>query len=121
MKLSVLRSFFLSLLWLVPGVGVAGDEFKWEPITAADWSLKADSTKGIRHALMLFEKVTRDDTGELYELEIYRRFKIFDAEGRKWGDFNIPYVHKKQKVTAIRGPHGAGGWPGVCARAGADF
>ena len=103
MKLSNRRFFLTALLWFVPGVVAAGDEFKWEPIAAADWSLKADSAKGIRHALMLFEKVTRDDTGELYELEIYRRFKIFDAEGRKWGDFNIPYVHKKQKVTAIRG------------------
>jgi hypothetical protein len=97
------RFLWLALLWLMPGLVAAGDEFKWAPIAAGDWSLKADSTKGIRHALMLFEKVTRDDTGELYELEIYRRFKIFDAEGRKWGDFNIPYVHKKQKVTALRG------------------
>lgn len=103
MKLSNTRFLLIALLWLVPHISAAGDEFKWEPITAADWSLKADSVKGIRHALMLFEKVTRDDAGEMYALEIYRRFKIFGAEGRKWGDFNIPYVHKKQKVTAIRG------------------
>ncbi len=54
---------------------------------------------------MLFEKITRNDTTKSSDFEyiIYCRIKIFNAEGRQWGDYSIPYVHKKQKILDLRG------------------
>ncbi len=98
----------LIVLVLLPALRVfAGEEFAWQPITAADWSVVEDSSKGIRDAVMIFEKVTADDNKYLANnkcyLTIYRRIKIFNAEGRKWGDVTVPYLHRKQKVEAILG------------------
>jgi hypothetical protein len=98
--------WLLVLALLLPLRAEAGDDFVWEPITAADWKVAEDTTKGIRDAVILFEKMIADD-GKLLDkkcyLTVYRRIKIFNAEGRKWGDVNAPYIHKKQKIEAIRG------------------
>ena len=40
----------------------AGDDFEWLPVTDADWSVSEDSVKGIRDAVMLFEKIIVNDT-----------------------------------------------------------
>ncbi|MFQ5630148.1 MAG: hypothetical protein ACE5I1_15375, partial [bacterium] len=84
----------------------AGEKFYWEPVTEADWSVVADSAKGYRDAVMLFEKVTADDRkfadGKTY-LTIYRRIRILDAEGRDWGDVLAPLFYKKQKIEEVKG------------------
>ena len=77
--------------------------FSWDPITEQDWNAAEDPKNNIRNALMLFEKITRDDNPALYEITIYRRIKIFNALGREWGDYSVPYVHKKQKIVQIYG------------------
>jgi hypothetical protein len=91
---------------LLPQLAAAGDAFVWEKITEKDWQVAPDSAKAIRNAVMIFEKITVDDHDLLNEkcyLTIYRRIKIFNAEGRKWGDFSLPYLKKKQKIEMIRG------------------
>lgn len=86
---------------------IAGEEFKWEPITAADWDVAADSTAGGRNAIMLFEKIYVDDVKFLSDNKsyytLYRRIKVFSAEGREWGDVTVPMLNLKQKIELIMG------------------
>jgi hypothetical protein len=99
------------LMTWVTGIAVltwtaAGEDFKWAPVTSADWSIHADSAKGIRSAVIIFEKLIEDDqdllNNECY-LTLYRRIKIFNTEGRTWGDVTVPPMSSAQKVEEIRG------------------
>ncbi|MCI0697172.1 DUF3857 domain-containing protein [candidate division KSB1 bacterium] len=106
MKKPTIIFTFLVFAALLPQLAAAGDDFVWEKIADKDWQVAPDSARGIRSAVMLFEKITADDHDLLNEkcyLTIYRRIKIFNAEGRKWGDFSVPYLKKKQKIEMIRG------------------
>jgi len=97
--------FFLAALLLPPTLR-AGNSFDWEPLTVADWRVVEDSTNGIRHAVILFEKIVADDRRmdeQKCYLTIYWRLKIFDARGRHWGDVKAPLIHPEQKIEAIRG------------------
>jgi hypothetical protein len=98
-------SFFVIVLCLLSWRATAGEKFVWEPITATDWSVTEDSAKGIREAVIIFEKMIADDRkldADKCYLTIYRRLKIFNAEGRKWGDVIAPYLHKRQKIEEIQ-------------------
>jgi hypothetical protein len=102
------KALFISIVWfcLSPQAAPAGDDFVWEKITDKDWQVAPDSAKGIRNAVVLFEKIVADDRDLLnnkFYVTIYRRLKIFNAEGRQWGDFSLPYLNKKQKIEFIRG------------------
>lgn len=82
----------------------AGD-FKWEPITPTDWAVVGDS-QSTAGAIMLFEKVFADDQRLIDERcyrIIYRRIRITNNEGRSWGDVDIPYLNKAQKIEKILG------------------
>lgn len=107
MNEQIVRLMLLVYALLLSPAGVdAGDSFAWEPITAADWGVIEDTTKGIHNAVMLFEKVVADDRklkNQRCYLTIYRRIKIFNAKGRKWGDIKVPYIYREQKVEKIRG------------------
>jgi hypothetical protein len=96
---------FLAALLLPPPLR-AGNSFDWDPLTVADWRVVEDSTNGIRHAVILFEKIIADDRRmdeQKCYLTIYWRLKIFDARGRHWGDVKAPLIHPEQKIEAIRG------------------
>ena len=104
-KKRIVRLILLVLASLALGGVEAGDSV-WEPITAADWAVVEDTAKGIRNAVLLFEKVTADDRKLMEKkcyLTIYRRIKIFNANGRRWGDVKLAYIHKDQKIEKIRG------------------
>jgi hypothetical protein len=106
MKKQTIIFLFLIFTTLLLRLAMAGEDFVWEKITDKDWQVAPDSTKGIRNAVVLFEKIVTDDRDLLnnkFYVTIYRRIKIFNAEGRKWGDFSLPYLNKKQKIEFIRG------------------
>lgn len=94
---------FLATL-LCPLSALAG--LNWEPITAADWQAgKADSLKSA-NAIILFEKVIVDERNaaqDIYSTTIYRRIKIVNQRGYGQADVSVPYVHKKQKITDMKG------------------
>ncbi len=97
--------FFFAALLLPPTLR-AGNSFDWEPITDIDWRVVEDSANGIRHAVILFEKIIADDRRmdeQKCYLTIYWRIKIFDARGRHWGDVKAPLIHPEQKIETIRG------------------
>src|SRR5574341_1290928 len=101
------KALFISivLFCLSPQAAPAGDDLVWEKITNKDWQVAPDSAKGIRNAVVLFEKIVADDRDLLnnkFYVTIYRRIKIFNAEGRQWGDFSLTYIKKKQKIEFIR-------------------
>ncbi|HLF15386.1 MAG TPA: transglutaminase domain-containing protein [Bacteroidota bacterium] len=91
---------------LVPVALIAGESFSWAPVTAADWALGPDSVKGIRNAIMIFSRLTRDDEnfmGKECYYTVYNRIRIFDAGGRKWGDVEVDVFEVDQEVEVILG------------------
>jgi transglutaminase-like putative cysteine protease len=101
---------------LMTGSALGGyiSPFVWEPVTDADWAITADSARGIHEAAMIFERVHVDD-GELRRFterelkryrsyrSIYRRVRILNTAGRKWGDVDVPIFHDEQKIESIQG------------------
>ncbi len=81
-------------------------EFKFEQISADDWAVSEDSAKGIHDAAMIFEKITVDDRkivdNKVY-VSIYRRIRVLSREGRSWGDVNVPFFYKDQKLKSAVG------------------
>ena len=83
----------------------AGDDL-WQPITAKDWAVKADSARHFRTAVMLFEKITADDeelAGGKSTYTIYDRIRIFSAKGRDEADVVIPYLEDRGTIEEIIG------------------
>ncbi len=103
-----MRKFMFILLFLALATPrlIAGEKFKFEPVGQHDWEIAQDSSKKIRVALMIFEKVWSDESAlddkECY-LRTYRRIKIFNAQGKTWADVNIPYNPKNQKIKEVYG------------------
>lgn len=99
-----LFSLIVAIYLLIFGIGYSGGKFSWEPIPEDDWEVTEDSVKGIRDAVILFEKITADDRkaseGKCY-YTVYKRIRILSAEGRKWGEVTLPYFHEKQKIKKI--------------------
>jgi hypothetical protein len=85
---------------------LAGDEFKWDEITGADWSVGEDSARKIFDAAMILERIIADDKNlqrKRYYRTIYRRIRIFAPSGREWGDVDVPLFNTDQKVKEIKG------------------
>ncbi len=81
------------------------DNFKWEPITQADWDVQADSSLGIKDAAMIFEKIRMDDRDMIKNkcyYSVYRRLRILTEDGREYGDINIPVFDVDQKILNVR-------------------
>ncbi len=103
------KSIRIGLLWIcffTPLGSNAGDKFTWKPVTSADWNLLPDSARGIRDAVMIFEHIVQDDHDLLSDhchRTLYRRIKIFNSEGRKWGEVKLPYVNKDEEIKKIFG------------------
>ena len=73
---------FICLLFL-SSVIVLSEDFKWEPVPVSDWNIAVDSAKGIRDAVMIFEKVVQNDrdmSSNNYYFSVYRRIRIFTPE-----------------------------------------
>lgn len=107
MRSSLLRSYVLILLLALAAHAATDEVFKWHPIMPADWKVAPDSTAGGRNAIMLFEKIFVDEDEYMSDdkcyYTIYRRIKVFNNEGRAWGDVTVPLLHFKQKVEMIQG------------------
>lgn len=104
--LKKLSNIFTFIYFLTAFSALSGEDFTWEPVTEADWAVAQDSAKGIRDAVMIFEKIVADDSKLIDEkcyLYIYCRIRVLSAEGRKWADVTAPYYHKKEKVEEIGG------------------
>gem|GEM_PF-2286282 len=97
----------LLCLLLAPAALRAGSDFEWAPVTAADWAIAEDDGRGIRDAVIIFEKIVVDDE-ELIKKErtyytLYRRIRILSGEGREWGDALSDYLRRDQEIEEIRG------------------
>ena len=104
MKQTIIFILLLFVFGLMPVHG--GDDFQWEPITENDWNITPDISKINKDAVMIFEKIIADDQklfDEKCYYTIYRRIKIFNNEGREWGDVTLPYLKKSQKIENIMG------------------
>ncbi|MCH9032198.1 MAG: DUF3857 domain-containing protein, partial [candidate division Zixibacteria bacterium] len=95
------------LILFICDISVAGKkDFKWDPITDSDWSVSEDPSREIVDAVMIFEKITVDDTRLLKDkhyISYYRRIRILSPDGRDQADVQISYVRKGYKIEEIRG------------------
>lgn len=106
MKRPAVIALLVAILCSTVFLAYGGKDFKWEPIPESDWSVPEDPAKGIDDAVVIFERVTVDDTewiADRCDYTLHRRLRILSAEGREWGDVTIPYVMKDQKIEDIRG------------------
>jgi hypothetical protein len=84
---------------------VFAEDFKWDSVQPWHWDIAADSVKGIRDAVMIFERVIQDDRGmsdNNFYFSVYRRIKVLTTEGKSWGDVDIPVMDEDQKVDELR-------------------
>lgn len=72
----------------------------WLPIDPADLALKDNPAKPGSAAMILYREEDNDGV-ESTESEYYR-IKIFTAEGKKWGNVEIPYLKGQSEVKDIR-------------------
>ncbi len=88
----------------LPAITSHAQQFAWDPITEADWRAAEDAPSSDVGATMIFERVVADDSLLVHDrtyLTVYRRILIHNADGRKWADVTMPYVHKQQTVEAV--------------------
>jgi len=77
----------------------AQDPVAWPAIPAEDLALKDNPAKPGSSAMILIKKQTRDDVK--HTLETFYRIKIFNDNGRRYGDIEIPYVPKTVEVSEM--------------------
>ncbi|UCC44865.1 MAG: DUF3857 domain-containing protein [Candidatus Zixiibacteriota bacterium] len=90
------------------------EPYQWEEITDADWSVRQDTADGDPGAVMIFERIIRDDTafadkGQVF-YTVYRRIRVLTDDGRSWADYRIPVDDPEQRTIRVEGrtilPHG---------------
>ncbi|MCK5455311.1 MAG: DUF3857 domain-containing protein, partial [Calditrichia bacterium] len=98
--------YLIYVVILLCNMATAGEKFKWDPITDADWLISENEQKGMQNAVMIFEKILADDEDLIDEkcyYTIYRRIRILNEEGRSWGDVSVPFVQRDQRIDEIKG------------------
>ena len=97
------RIFMILAFLLLPVFILAAE---WESVTPADWQIGITNEWKDANAIILFEKITIDDRKapqDLFTTTLYRRVKILNPRGYIHADVSLPYLHKKQKIRAMRG------------------
>lgn len=86
--------------------GSSKKTFQWHPVTEEDWSAGEEWFAKGHSAVMLFEKVVRDDkdygqTGTV--LTFYRRIRILGEDGLTWAQVETPILKVDFKVVDVQG------------------
>jgi hypothetical protein len=80
---------------------VSADE--WQPISPAELKMTSEPKAPGAPAIILFREVDRDDSNPRTPHEYnYVREKIFNEEGRKYADVDIPLIKGKWEIVNIR-------------------
>jgi hypothetical protein len=91
---------FLSFILLAIVIAVpARDKDDWPPISPEELGLKDNPVVPGSTAMILLKEDSRDDKKGVREL--YYRIKIFNEEGRKYADIEIPYARDFLEVKDI--------------------
>ena len=104
-----MRTYFIAIplcFALCCAVMSGQEKFNWQSVTHDDWSIVRDTSKEMRDAVMLFEKVTADDTKLMDEecyLRVYRRVKILSSKGKSWADVKLPYDPERSDIKTVMG------------------
>jgi D-amino acid aminotransferase len=72
---------------------------RWLPISETELKMTSEPKAPGAAAVMLYREVNRSDAEE-YE-QHYVRIKILNDEGRKWANWEIPYIKTQQSVGSI--------------------
>ncbi len=107
----ILKVFYIAVIFLVAASAysrrkIKKEVFEWQDVTEAEWNMVEDSSQNIFNAAMIYEKIEVDDnkmSDEKCYRTLYRRIRIFNEKGRKWGDVEVPYVSFKQEIEDIQG------------------
>lgn len=92
----------LVCLWYFPARKInAGDE--WLPIDPAELKMTSEPKAPGAPAIYLYRQVDRKETGRGNHTESnYVRIKILTEDGRKYGNFEIPYFRSVGAISGIR-------------------
>lgn len=100
------------LLIMMPLVLAAQTD--WDPVPESEWQVRADTAGTSTGAVMLFEKVVRNDEliqRKIVEESVYRRIRITSAQGRGEGNIFIIFDKEDEEITHVRARtivHGGG-------------
>ena len=78
----------------------SGDE--WQPIDPADLKMTSEPKAPGAPAIYLYRQVDRKDTGRANTEYNYVRIKIFNEEGRKYANIEIPYQRERTSISGLR-------------------
>ena len=96
----VLWAFFAEGLLLPPVTRAQATNGNWPPISPEDLALKDNPASRGSHAMILYRESVID--GPHSSETEYSRIKIFDEEGKKYADVEIPYFGKDIQIEDVR-------------------
>jgi hypothetical protein len=104
------RSGLTILIWIILVTAALSDCVlcaAWDPIANADWAVSAEGAEVSLGAVMLFEKMTVDETDlpekNRIEISVYRRIRILGRRGYHAAKVTVPRVHMRQEIRRIEG------------------
>lgn len=101
MRRSAIRYFLLlSLLVFFPTFSFA-DKDDFRPVNQQELAMKENPAAPGAHAMILEWTDDKDDR-ESNE-KVYQRIKIFDNEGKKYADIEIPYIKNYFQINSVKG------------------
>src|SRR5271155_5562975 len=81
--------WMLMCLCSVNALSAQAQKFEFAPVDKAELEMKDNPKQPGAHAMILEWRESKfDNTGFLL---VYNRIKIFDTEGKKYGDIELPY------------------------------
>ncbi len=102
----LLHAVTIFSIFLLPYCLPASEKFTWRPIEEQDWQVPLSGDQAHKGAVILFEMAEsndRDWANEECYYTLYRRIRILNYQGRKWGDVQVPIFSTNQKVEKIKG------------------
>jgi len=90
------------VLAVVLSVGISQAQktkFEFQPVEKAELEMKDNSKQPGAHAMILELREVQDNL--THELQVYYRIKVFTAEGKKYGDIEIPYRKEIGTVSDV--------------------
>lgn len=97
------QHLLFSLVWCIASHGVplhAGDLIP--PIAPAELAMKSEPQAPGAPAIILFRLVQRDDNGKTSHEDNFVRIKIFNEEGLKHANVEIPFVKGRDNVVNVK-------------------
>jgi len=75
---------------------------QWQPVSQEELKMTGVPGAPGAPAIILYRQVDRDDSTRPFHEYNYIRMKVFNVEGRNYGDVEIPFFEKNEKIYDIK-------------------